>query len=545
MIARGTARVLRWLAARRRRAQEAAWRDPASAQERVLARLVDRARDTEFGLAHGFEAIRGIAAYQDRVPVREYLDFHRTWEEARAGAADLAWPGRIRQWARTSGTTAGDKLIPVTRESLAACRRAGWDAFLTAVERVGAEALLGGPMLFLGGSTTMAPLPGGSLAGDLSGLAVRRLPPGIRGRYSPGPAAAAIPEWEPRLVAAAATAARQDIRLLAGLPSWLLVLFERVAEAREASGRPVRALFDCWPNLKVLVHGGVSFAPYASVFDEWLGRRLDRIEVYPATEAFVAVQTEATGGLTLLLDHGVFFEFIPVEDLGGPRPRRHTVADVELERPYAVAVTTAAGLWSYLLGDTVRFVARNPLRLAITGRTRHAVNGFGENVIVEEIERALVGACRRTDAEVVEFTVAPRYPPPGCVRGGHDWLVEFRVPPVEAADFARVLDETLCGLNAAYRTKRWRDTGMAGPRVIALPRGTVHAWMRASGKLGDHHKLPRAGTQRDLADALLETARPLGGAAILADPAPAGGGGHRLFAVPQASWNDRLVAWPP
>ncbi len=544
MIARGTARVVAWLAARRRRALEMAWRDPLAAQERALALLVDRARDTEFGLAHGFDGLRGIGAYQDRVPVREYLDFHRMWEDARTGAANLTWPGRIRHWARTSGTTAGDKLIPVTREALSAYRRGGWETFLTAVGRVGAEALLDGPMLFLGGTTALSPLPDGSLAGDLSGLAVRRLPPVIRSRYSPGPAVAAIPDWEPRLVAAAATAARQDVRLVSGMPSWMLVLFDHVAAARAASGRPVRNLFDCWPNLKVLVHGGVSFAPYAAVFDEWLGRRLERIEVYPATEAFVAIQTEPSGGLTLLLDHGVFYEFVPVEDLGAARPRRHTVADVELGRSYAVAVTTPGGLWSYLLGDTVRFVARDPLRLVITGRTRHSVDAFGEHVIVEEVERALVGACRRTEAEVVEFTVAPRFPAPGCARGGHDWLVEFRVPPVEPADFARVLDETLCGLNATYRTKRWRDVGMAGPRLIALPRGTVHAWMRAAGKLGDQHKLPRAGSSPELADALLVTADRLGGAAVLAHPAAHAAAGHTLFALPQASRNDPLLAWP-
>ena len=543
MIARGAARALGWLAARRRRALEAAWRDPVALQERALVRLVDRARDTEFGLTHGFDGVRGIAQYQERVPVREYLDFHRMWEQARAGARDLTWPGRVRHWARTSGTTAGDKLIPVTREALATHRRAGWDTLLVAVERAGADALLGGPMLFLGGTTATTPLPDGSAVGDLSGLAARRLPPVIRGRYAPGPGVAAIPAWEPRLVAAATAAARQDLRLLAGMPSWMLVFFERVAEVRAAAGRPVRTLLECWPNLKVFVHGGVSFAPYAGVFDEWLGRRLDRIEVYPASEAFVAIETERGSGLTLALDHGLFYEFIPFEDLGAARPRRHTVGDVELGRAYAVAVTTPAGLWSYLLGDTVRFVARDPLRLAITGRVRHCVDAFGENVIVEEVERALVGACRRTEAEVVEFTVAPRYPSPWRAQGGHDWLVEFRVPPVEPEIFARVLDETLCALNAAYRTKRWRGVGMAGPRLIALPHGTVHEWMRATGKLGDQHKLPRAGTTREVADALLGTAQGLGGAVVLAEAAP-DDAGHTLFAVSQGSRNDALVASP-
>src|SRR6185503_16079266 len=200
--------------------------------------------------------------------------------------------------------------------------------------------------------------------------------------------------------------------------------------------------------------GGVSFAPYRAVFEQRLGRALECVEVYPASEGFVAVQTERSGGLTLMLDYGIFYEFIPVEDLGLSRPRRHTVADVELDRPYAVVLTTPAGIWSYILGDTVRFTARDPLRLVITGRTRHFVNAFGENVIVEEVERALVRACRRTEAEVVEFTVAPRWPSATEARGGHEWLVEFRVPPTEPDDFARILDEALATLNTDYRTKR-------------------------------------------------------------------------------------------
>jgi hypothetical protein len=233
------------------------------------------------------------------------------------------------------------------------------------------------------------------------------------------------------------------------------------------------------------------------------GRRLARVEVYPASEGFVGVQTEAAGGLTLMLDYGIFYEFVPVEDLGTEAPRRHTVAEVELGRPYAVVMSTPAGLWSYALGDTVRFTARDPLRLVITGRTRHYVNAFGENVIVEEVERALVRACRRTEAEVVEFTVAPRFPSAAEPRGGHEWLVEFRVPPTEPDDFARILDEALATLNTDYRTKRSGSVGMVAPTVTALPAGTFHRWMRTAGRLGDQHKVARVTNDRTIANALL------------------------------------------
>jgi hypothetical protein len=505
VIGRAAASVLDWYGSRRRRQLAAIWRDPAGVQERALRRLTATARDTEFGLAHGFRSIRSVAEYQARVPVRDYAQLRPWLARAAAGEESVAWPGRCRDWVKTSGTTAGDKVIPVTPEALVSHKKGGWDALLRAASLAGGgQRVMGGPMLFLGGSTARGPLGEGTEVGDLSGLIASRLPWGFRGRYSPGPECAAIASWEERLDAIAAVASTQDIRLLSGMPSWLVILFERIARhARADGGRRLRSLGELWPHLDVLIHGGVAFAPYADVFEEWLGRRLARVEVYPASEGFVGVQTEAAGGLTLMLDYGIFYEFVPVEDLGAETPRRHTVADVELGRPYAVVMSTPAGLWSYALGDTIRFTERDPLRLLITGRTRHYVNAFGENVIVEEVERALVRACRRTEAEVVEFTVAPRWPSAGEVRGGHEWLVEFRVPPTEPDDFARILDEALATLNTDYRTKRSGSVGMVAPTVTALPAGTFHRWMRKAGRLGDQHKVARVTNDRTIANALL------------------------------------------
>ncbi|HUP34705.1 MAG TPA: GH3 auxin-responsive promoter family protein [Candidatus Limnocylindria bacterium] len=505
MIGRAAGSVLDWYGSRRRRQLEEVWRDPVAVQERALRRLTATARDTEFGLAHGFRGIRSVTEYQARVPVRDYGQLRPWLERAAAGEESVAWPGRCRDWVKTSGTTAGDKVIPVTPEAFTAHKKGGWDALLRAASLAGGgESLMGGPMLFLGGSTTLRPLGEGTQVGDLSGLVASRLPWGFRGRYSPGPACAAIANWEERLDAISEVASTQDVRLLSGMPSWLVILFERIARRAEITGgRRLRSLGQLWPHLRVLIHGGVAFAPYAGVFEEWLGRPLPRVEVYPASEGFVGVQTEAAGGLTLMLDYGIFYEFVPVEDLGAEAPRRHTVAEIELGRPYAVVMSTPAGLWSYALGDTVRFTGRDPLRLVITGRTRHYVNAFGENVIVEEVERALVRACRRTEAEVVEFTVAPRWPGAGEPRGGHEWLVEFRVPPTEPDDFARILDEALATLNTDYRTKRSGSVGMVAPTVTALPTGSFHRWMRKAGRLGDQHKVARVTNDRTIANELL------------------------------------------
>jgi hypothetical protein len=508
MMARGGAAVLQWYLPRRRRALEQVARRGAAVQETALLSLVRRARDTEFGRAHGFSAIRSVADYQARVPVSDYLGFRPWWSRALAGERNLTWPGRPRYWVKTSGTTAGDKVLPITPEALASHRRGGWDALLMAAEGVGAATLLGGALLFPGGSSALRPIGEGGLVGDLSGLVVRGLPPIIGRCYSPGPTISAIADWETRIEAVAALAARQDVRLLCGMPSWVLVLFDRIARRRAREGRPRATIGECWPKLGAFVHGGVAFAPYRGLFEHWLGRPVHGVEVYPASEAFVALQTEREGGLTLMLDYGVFYEFIPVEDLGTLAPQRHTVADLERGRAYAVALTTPAGLWSYLLGDTVRFVARDPLRLEITGRTRHFVNAFGENVIVEEVERALVAACQRAHAEVVEFTVAPRYPSAQEARGGHDWLVEFADPPRCPLDvFTAALDETLMALNTDYRTKRTAAVGMVEPRLVELPAGTFHRWLRGQGKLGDQHKVPRVTNSRAVAEALLATAR--------------------------------------
>src|SRR5262245_40007304 len=503
MIGRSLAPLLNWAVSRRRRAWEIAARTPIVVQEQTLQRLVGRARDTVVGREHGFASIRTVADYQRRVPVRDYLASKPLLERAFTGERDIVWPGRTYDWVKTSGTTAGDKVLPVSREAFTSHRRGGWDALYMAAERVGGARLLGGPMLFLGGCTRLQQLGDGNRVGDLSGLVVRRLPPGLRGRYSPGPGLSSIPDWETRIAAVAALVAGQDLRLISGMPSWMLILFQRVAQIDAAAGRPLSAR---WPNLGVFIHGGVSFAPYRDVFEARLERPLERVEVYPASEGFVALQTERSGGLTLMLDYGIFYEFVPFEDLDSPAPRRHTVADVDLDRPYATALTTPAGLWSYLLGDLVRFTARDALRLEIIGRTRHFVNAFGENVIVEEVERALVEASRRSGALVAEFTVAPDYPSAAETRGRHEWLVEFATAPASLEPFTRLLDATLQQLNTDYRTKRSGDVGMLPPRIVPLPSGTFYAWMRSRGKLGGQNKVPRVTNDRRVADGLLETA---------------------------------------
>lgn len=362
-------------------------REAIRVQEATLRAHVRTARDTEFGLAHGFASIRSVADHQTRVPLRDYLGLKPLWDAALAGTPHVTWPGRPRVGVTTSGTTAGDKVIPVSPEAYQAHRRGGWDALLMAAERVGGRALLAGPMLMLGGSTALQAATGGALIGDLSGLMARRLPPGIRGRYSPGPVIAGIRDWETRIAAVAELVERQDLRLLSGMPSWMLVLLENVARRRRAAPAGSEGL-----RPRRCVARAVSGRLRGTARPPAAVRR-----GLPGLGGIRRGQTEPRGGLTLMLDYGNFYEFVPIEDLGLGHPRSHTVADLELDRPYAVVLTTPAGIWSYILGDTVRFTARDPLRLVVTGRTRHFVNAFGENVIVEEVEQALLGTCRAPD----------------------------------------------------------------------------------------------------------------------------------------------------
>jgi GH3 auxin-responsive promoter len=501
----GLDRPLAWLAGRRLRQMEAAWRDPLPVQARALRALVGLARDTVWGREHGFREIRGVADYQRQVPVTTYLDVRLLVERAIGGERDVLWPGRPTEYCKTSGTTAGDKYIPVTREAFRAHRQGGVDALLLALRRVGRAEVIDGPMLFLGGSTRTKPLGRHAEVGDLSGLAARRLPAWIRQRYAPGPAIAAIPDWERRLVAIARLARNQDLRLIAGMPSWMLVLFERI---RSQAEDPDLLLGRLWPHLAVFIHGGVRMDPYRSVFEGAIGRPIHYLEVYPASEGFVAIQVGATDpGLTLMLDYGIFYEFVPTAELRSGAPRRLTIAEVRAGEPYAILLTTPAGLWSCTLGDTVRFVSLDPPQLVITGRTGHFVNAFGENVIVEEVERAAAAACARTHAELVEFTVAPVYPRGPAEAARHEWAVEFRADPKSLDGFARAVDETLQALNTDYRTKRSRNVGMAAPRVTAVPPGSFHRWLATRGQLGDQHKVPRATNHRDVIEAVLAVAQ--------------------------------------
>ena len=464
--------------------------DPVATQERLLRRLVARAADTRFGRAYEFGKIQSVAEFQARVPLRSYEDFWRDWwQPAFPDLRGATWPDHVPFFALSSGTTSGTtKHIPCTAAMLRANTFAALDLLVHHVTHCPESRVFAGQSFMLGGSTDLTTLAPGIQAGDLSGIARARLPAWARRFGFPPLDIALLPDWEAKLDRLAASAPKADIRLVTGTPSWLLILFEQIA----AKGLGATAA-EAFPHLDLLVHGGVNFAPYRPRFEAWLaGSKAELREAYPASEGFLAVADRGPGeGLRLMIDNGVFFEFVPVEELDRPNPTRHWAANLETGVEYAVVLSTCAGLWAYIIGDTVRLVDRRPPRVLITGRTSWAVSFFGEHLIDAEIETAIAAAAEAIGAMVTDFTLGVDLPVGGL--GGHVFLVEFNLAPSpdRVAGFAKVLDSRLSALNDDYRAHRAEGFGLRAPQVHAVPHGGFARWMKAQGRLGGQNKVPR------------------------------------------------------
>lgn len=490
----------------RLRARQLASEDTPAAQRRQLRRLLARARDTRFGRDHGFAGIAGIEDYQRAVPLRRWEDFWRDyWQAQFPRLADCSWPGTIPYFAQTSGTTAGiTKYIPVTREMVASNRRATLDLVTHHLVNRPRSRLFAGRNFMLGGSASLTELAPGIWTGDLSGIAGKTVPAWARPFYFPPRHLETMADWEEKIAALAPASLTVDIRALGGTPSWLLLFLQKLAMLDPAAGRRLAAFY---PNLELLVHGGVSFAPYRAAFAEWLtGTHAETREVYPASEGFIAVADRGDGdGLRLVADNGLFFEFVPVDELGSNQPTRHWIGNAETGVNYAIVLSTCAGLWSYIIGDTVRFVGLRPPRLLVTGRTSYSLSAFGEHLIGEEMEQAIAAAAAAIGAEIADWSVGALYPASSDEPGGHLFIVEFSgaVPPPDAlVRFAAVLDASLAEQNDDYRVHRSGGFGMRPPLVHPVPSGTFAGWMKRRGKLGGQNKVPRVIAEPALLDDL-------------------------------------------
>ncbi len=479
----------------RHRLRTLARQDAVDIQRRELLRLLETAKGTAFGRDHGFTDLRTVEAFQNRVPLRRYEEFWESyWRASFPRLVDCCWPGTIPYFAETSGTTTGaTKHIPVTHAMNRANMRAAADLLVHHLVNRPQSRLFAGRSFMLGGSTALRELAPDIWSGDLSGIAAKAMPWWARLRYYPPRKLETIADWEEKIAALAPRAIEQDIRSISGMPSWLLIFFDRLGALRPEWGRRLAGI---WPELELLVHGGVQFVPYRPVFRELLaGSQAETREVYVASEGFIAVADRGDGeGLRLLVDTGLFFEFVPVDELASSRPTRHWLADVDLDVNYAVVLSSCAGVWAYVLGDTVRFVDRAPPRILVTGRTSYTLSAFGEHLIDEEIEKAVAEAAAAIGRRVVDYSVGAVYPETERDLGGHLYIVEFdaEVPDATALDaFARLVDDALAAGNDDYRVHRARGFALRAPRVDAVPPGTFAAWMKRRGQLGGQHKVPR------------------------------------------------------
>lgn len=488
------------------RARRLAAEDPVAMQREQLHRLLAKAKNTKFGHAHRFAHIHRVEDYQERVRIRRYEDLWREyWQPAFPHLVNCTWPGTIPYFALSSGTTSGvTKYIPLSPEMLSSNRIAGMDIVTHHYANRPGSTLMKGLCFMLGGSTALDELAPGIWAGDLSGIAGKTVPWWARPRYFPPRELETIANWEEKIARFAPASLATDIRAIGGVPSWLLLFFDKLAELRPNCERRLAGIY---PELEMLVHGGVNFAPYRKHFAEWLqGSRAETREIYPASEGFIAVADRGDGdGLRLVTDTGVFYEFVPLEELDSPNPTRHWVGNLELGVNYALVLTTCAGLWSYVIGDTVRFVNRDPPRLLVTGRTSYMLSAFGEHLIGEEIERAVAEAADVIGVAVKDYSVGALFPATYGEVGGHLFIAEFVdvTPDREAIRrFATAVDVALCRLNEDYKAHRSDGFGMRAPQVHAVPPGSFAAWMKSRGRLGGQNKVPRVINDASLFESL-------------------------------------------
>jgi hypothetical protein len=490
---------------------------PVESQLAVLRGLLARAAATEWGRRYGFADIRTPQQYRDRVPVAGYEAAAASWHKAFDGAADVAWPGHVRYFAMSSGTTAatdapgaGNKYLPVTADAIRSNIRAGGLLMACLAHRGGPRSVTGGRVLYLGGSTVLT-ARGKCLHGDASGIVARHIPSWVRGRSLPADDIRTVANWQEKIDLIVQRYLTADVCALGACPSWASLLFKQMLKAAEARGLGRRTIGELWPKLGHFISYGMSFQPYRRAFQQYVGRDIHYTSTYSSSEAGMsAIQVDDDGPLRLTVDNGVFYEFIPAgRDRDADGPRLH-LGEVRQGEDYSVLVSTNGGIWAYPLGDVVRFEGLSPPRIVFAGRTQLQLSAFGEHVTLGMIEKAVASACERTGATVADYTIAPRYPCPDSPVPAHRWIVEFDRPPADEAAFIAAADQSIRRENEDYDTHRTGDYGLLAPQLVKVAPRTFYEWMKAKGKLGGQHKVPRVAMSPEMAEELLEISRRLG-----------------------------------
>lgn len=474
---------------------------PNEVQSELLQNLLHLAKHTEIGKQFDFASIHNYEEFAERLPIVSYEEVQPLIERSRLGEQNILWPKPIKWFAKSSGTTnAKSKFIPVTTDSLEDCHyAASKDLLCMYLNNNENSQLFTGKSLRLGGSKELYK-ENGTVFGDLSAILIDNMPFWAEFSSTPSSKVSLMSEWEEKMAAIVNETVEENVTSLAGVPSWMLVLLQHVLKTTGKTN-----LLDIWPNLEVYFHGGVSFHPYIEQYRSIIpDPSFKYYEIYNASEGFFAIQDQNyTGDLLLMLDYGIFYEFIPMDGYGTDDQKVIPLSDVKLNTNYAMIITTNAGLWRYKIGDTIRFTSLKPHRIKVSGRTKHYINAFGEELIIENAEDALKKVCKRTGAEIVDYTAAPIYMS-GKSKGAHEWLIEFKSEPEDLSYFRDLLDNTLKSLNSDYEAKRYNNMTLNPPKINIAKPNLFYNWLKKHHKLGGQHKVPRLSNNRTLLDELLK-----------------------------------------
>lgn len=500
--------ILTWVMKKRIHQIELFIKYPHEVQEELFKKLVQTAKSTEFGKTYDYESITSYNHFHQRVPVSTYEELFPYINRLMRGEQNVLWPSEVKWFSKSSGTTnARSKFIPITEEALEDCHfKGGKDLLSLYVNNYPNTKIFDGKGLAVGGSHQLNELDSSATSyyGDVSAVIMQNLPSWAEFIRTPSLETALMSNWEEKIEKLAQETARENVTSMAGVPTWTVLLIQRVVELMGKKN-----ILDVWPNLEVFFHGAVSFKPYRNLFKGLIpSKGMAYWEIYNASEGFFGIQDQKNSEeMLLMLDYGIFYEFIPVDELDNEDPKVLRLSEVEMGKQYAMIISTNAGLWRYNIGDTVKFTCLSPYRIKISGRTKHFMNAFGEEVIIENAETAITKACEATGAVMTNFTAAPIYLEANQ-KGGHEWIIEFENQPHSLQEFTHHLDKTLREVNSDYDAKRSFDLALVTPIVHSVKEGTFYNWMKSRGKLGGQNKVPRLSNSREYVEDILKIVGP-------------------------------------
>ena len=475
--------------------------NPEEVQKEQISELVKKARETQIGKYYDFSSIKSVKNFQERVPVQKYEHMETVIDKIRHGEKNVLWPGDIKWFAKSSGTTSSkSKFIPVSKEALEDCHFRGGKDVLAIYNNLYPETeMFSGKGLTLGGSQQLNQYSRDTFYGDLSAILIGNLPFWVNFIRTPDQSIALMDKWEEKLVKMTEATLNENVTSLTGVPSWFLVLIKHMLKYTGKSN-----LLEIWPNLELFIHGGINFGPYREQYEKLIpSDKMHYMETYNASEGFFAIQDDpASSSMLLMLDYGIFYEFIPMEEWGKDFPKALTIDEVELNTNYAIVITTNGGLWRYVVGDTVMFTSKYPHKILITGRTKHFINAFGEEIIVDNSNKAIDYACKKTGASIKEYTAAPMYMSTE-EKGKHQWMIEFEKEPTDMKLFMSELDKELQAVNSDYEAKRYKNITLEFPEILVARKNLFFDWLKKHGKLGGQNKVPRLSNNRELMEELI------------------------------------------